>query len=104
MRKTLGYCLITVSCVAWLILPVIPFLSLSTAAKVSWAGGIFIFAEVTWWSAMPLLGKEMLEWGRQIWRWAQNLLDDDSVQRVTTQVDSSKDNLPSQTKNTEKHD
>lgn len=104
MRKILGYCLITVSCVAWIALPAIPFLSLSTAAKVSWAGGLFIFAEVTWWLAMPLLGKEMLEWGRKIWRWAQNLLHYDSGQRDATAVDSSKVNISSQTKNTEKYD
>lgn len=68
MRKFLGYMLLTVSCVAWAALPVIPFLSLTAALKASWAGGLFIFAEITWWLALPLLGKEIIDWSKRCWQ------------------------------------
>lgn len=68
MRKFLGYMLLTVSCVAWAALPVIPFLSLTAALKASWAGGLFVFAEVTWWLAVPLLGKEIIDWSKRCWQ------------------------------------
>ena len=61
MRKLLGYSLLVISCLAWAIIPVIPFLSLNVAQKASWATVIFVFAEVTWWLAMPLLGKEIID-------------------------------------------
>lgn len=61
MRKIIGYGLLITSCLAWAVLPAIPFLPLETAQKAAWAGGVFVFAEVTWWLAMPLLGKEILE-------------------------------------------
>lgn len=68
MRKFLGYMLLTVSCVAWAVLPVIPFLSLTATLKASWAGGLFVFAEVTWWLAVPLLGKEIIDWLKHCWQ------------------------------------
>lgn len=105
MRKALGYCLITVSCVAWLLLPVIPFLSISAAAKVSWAGGLFLFAEVTWWLAVPLLGKEMFAWGKQLWQWAQSVLADQSTSAGGSDIaGATKDDTQIESKNTEKHD
>lgn len=68
IRKALGYVLLIVSLLAWAALPVIPFLSWDATIKAAWAGGIFIFAEVTWWLAVLLLGKEIVEWFRQGWR------------------------------------
>ena len=65
--KILGYTLIILSCLAWALIPAIPFLDLSTTTKASWAGGLFIFAEVTWWLAMPLLGPEIMALIRQWW-------------------------------------
>ena len=64
MRKLLGYSLLVISCFAWAIIPVIPFLSLSVAQKASWATAVFVFAEVTWWLAMPLLGKEIIDYSK----------------------------------------
>ena len=68
MRKLLGYSLLVISCFAWAILPVIPFLSLSVAQKASWATAVFVFAEVTWWLAMPLLGKEIIDYSKAAWQ------------------------------------
>ncbi|MDQ6984324.1 MAG: hypothetical protein Q9M44_06380, partial [Ghiorsea sp.] len=65
MRKIIGYGLLIVSCLALLF---IPFFPAETTVKAAWAGGIFIFAEVTWWVAMPLLGKEIIEYFRRLWR------------------------------------
>ena len=71
IRKLLGYTLLAISCIAWAVLPVIPFLDISTAAKASWGAGVFIFAEVTWWLAVPLLGKEFIEWCQAGWQWTK---------------------------------
>ena len=60
MRKLLGYILLAISCLAWLTVPIIPFLSLSAVEKASWAGGIIIFAEIAWWLAMPCWVKKLL--------------------------------------------
>ena len=68
MRKLLGYSLLVISCLAWAIIPVIPFLSLSVAQKASWATVVFVFAEVTWWLAMPLLGKEIIDYSKAAWQ------------------------------------
>ena len=68
MRKLLGYSLLVISCIAWAILPTIPFLSLSVAQKASWATVVFVFAEVTWWLAMPLLGKEIIDYSKAAWQ------------------------------------
>ena len=68
MRKLLGYSLLVISCLAWAIIPVIPFLSLNVAQKASWATVIFVFAEVTWWLAMPLLGKEIIDFLKAAWQ------------------------------------
>ncbi|MEE3240687.1 MAG: transporter suffix domain-containing protein [Pseudomonadota bacterium] len=68
MRKLLGYSLLVISCLAWTIIPMIPFLSLSVAQKASWATVVFVFAEVTWWLAMPLLGKEIIDYSKAAWQ------------------------------------
>ncbi len=68
MRKIVGYGLLIISCLAWTTLPLIPFFPAETTVKAAWAGGIFIFAEVTWWVAMPLLGKEIIEYLRRLWQ------------------------------------
>lgn len=66
-RRLLGYFLLFVSTLAWIALPVIPFLSMSTTEKASAAGFLFIFAEITWWLGVPLLGKELIEGARKLW-------------------------------------
>ena len=71
MTKILGYSLLVISCLAWAALPIIPFLPLETPIKIAWAGGVFIFAEVTWWMAVPLLGKEIIELLRLWWQYVK---------------------------------
>lgn len=66
-RKVLGYSLLIVSCMAWAALPIIPFLHLEGEQLAAWAAGVFIFAEITWWLSIPLLGKELLEWWQRYW-------------------------------------
>lgn len=73
MRKPLGYVLLAISCVAWLAVPVIPFLPLSALEKASWVGGVIIFAEIAWWLAMPLLGKEIIAWCKNAWQWCVSI-------------------------------
>ncbi len=67
LRKPTGYALLALSCIAWAALPVIPFLPLETDQKLAWSGAVFLFAEITWWLAMPLLGPELMTWCRQLW-------------------------------------
>lgn len=67
MRKIVGYSLLVLSCLAFAVLPVIPFLDWETSRKAAWGGAVFIFAEVTWWIAIPLLGKEVLEFCQRYW-------------------------------------
>ena len=69
VRKTTGYALFVLSCLGWLVVPVFPFLPMSTAAKAAWVAGALIFAEVTWWLMVLLLGKEVIEYCQRGWRW-----------------------------------
>ena len=73
MRKLLGYILLAISCIAWLAVLVIPFLPLSAIEKASWVGGVIIFAEIAWWLAMPLLGKEIIAWCKNAWQWCVSI-------------------------------
>ena len=61
MRKILGFTLLLISCIAFGVLPIIPFLPYETEQLAVWAGAVFIFAEVTWWLAIPLLGREIID-------------------------------------------
>lgn len=74
MRKLIGYILLGLSCLAFTVLPIIPFLDWQTSRKATWGGAVFIFAEVTWWIAMPLLGKEVLEFCQRYWALAKSWL------------------------------
>lgn len=66
LREICGYGLLIVSCIAWVALPAIPFLDISGPQKAAWGGSLFLFAEVTWWAAMPLLGPEVIKWWRKM--------------------------------------
>lgn len=68
VRKTTGYALFVLSCLGWAVLPVIPFLPISTAAKAAWVAAALVFAEVAWWLMVVLLGKEVVEWCRRGWQ------------------------------------
>ena len=85
MRKLLGYILLAISCVAWLAVPVVPFLTLSAIEKASWVGGIIIFAEIVWWLAVLLLGKEIIEWCKNAWQWFKCRLGFKSASHSTAQ-------------------
>ena len=78
VRQFTGYSLLLVSCVAWVALPVVPFLPLSGVQKAGWGGGLFLFAELTWWLAMPLLGKELVDWTQSLWRKLKTMLSDET--------------------------
>ena len=69
VRKTAGYALFVLSCLSWAALPAIPFAPLDGVEKAAWAAGLLIFGEVTWWLMVALLGKEIIDWWRQGWRW-----------------------------------
>ena len=60
LRQIVGYGLLGVSCIAWVILPAVPFLPLDGKTRLALGGGVFLFAEITWWVAMPLLGPEVV--------------------------------------------
>ena len=77
VRQITGYGLLAMSCVAWVILPAIPFLGLSASQKVAWAGGVFLFAEITWWSAMPLLGPEAVHLSKSLWKKVRAMLNEE---------------------------
>jgi hypothetical protein len=59
--QRLGYLLLLVSILSWFALPVISFLSITIREKVAYSSALFIFAEITWWLSIPLLGKEFVE-------------------------------------------
>ncbi len=66
-RKPIAYSLLVISCLAWAVLPVIPFLPYENEQLLGWGTGVFVFAEITWWLAIPLLGKEAIAWCQQAW-------------------------------------
>ena len=77
-RQWLGWSLIIISSIAWTVLPIIPFLPMSLEAKAAWGGGVFIFAEITWWVAVPLLGKELIELTQRFMAWCKNLINSEN--------------------------
>ncbi|NIB38543.1 transporter suffix domain-containing protein [Pseudomaricurvus alkylphenolicus] len=66
-RKLIGYTLLVISFLALILLPAIPFLSLGTSSSIALATGLTIVAEACWWLAVPLLGKDFLQWGKRFW-------------------------------------
>ena len=68
MRKLIGYGLLILSCIAWTVLPIVPFLPLSAEQKVAWAAGLYIFGQLTWFGCLPFLGKEFVQRTRQLWQ------------------------------------
>lgn len=64
-RQWLGFSLLVLSCVAWGVMPFLAFFSLEGERLAVYIAGLFIFAEITWWLAMPLLGPEVLSFCRR---------------------------------------
>ena len=56
-----GVVLMIVCVVAFLAIPVVPFLPLSDGAMVILAGTLFVIGEITFWTGGILLGKELLK-------------------------------------------
>lgn len=54
-----GIVLIVFSCLLFLSLPLIPFLSIEGKTKITLSTVTFIIAEITFWSGGILLGKEL---------------------------------------------
>jgi len=65
MKKTIkfkiGLVLMVISIVAFLMLPVIPFLNVEKNVKYIISTALFIFAEVTFWVGGILMGKELFD-------------------------------------------
>lgn len=65
MKKTIkfkiGAILILVSVVLFLLIPVIPFLSITRGVKITISTVLFVLVEITFWSGGILLGKELLD-------------------------------------------
>lgn len=79
IRRGIGWALMIISTVTWLVgLLVIPFMPLSGTLKLSVIGALFGIAEITFWAALPFLGREVLKafrrWMNPLnwWRWYKN--------------------------------
>ena len=68
IRQWVGGALLVVSTLAWLALPVVPFLALEATAKVALATGLVIVGEVTFYPGVALLGKEAVAFFRDLWQ------------------------------------
>jgi ABC-type transport system involved in cytochrome c biogenesis permease component len=61
MKKKIGIIFIILSFVLWIFIPIIPFLSLSAAAKTGIVSGLFIGGEVFFWLGALLAGKDIVK-------------------------------------------
>lgn len=66
-RLWVGYVLIVLSCIAWAILPLLPFLGFDTERLLAWGGVVFLIAELTWWGGVLLLGPEFIGVTKRYW-------------------------------------
>jgi hypothetical protein len=55
----LGIVLMVTSVVAFLLIPVVPFLSMSSSAKITATTALLVVGEITFWTGGLLLGKEL---------------------------------------------
>jgi len=58
MRKTLGYVMLVIACLAWVAILLLPFLGISLAVAAAFTTGLVIAGEVTFFAGIALLGKE----------------------------------------------
>jgi len=61
MRKILGYTMLVISCLAWAVIVFLPFLNSSPTTIATFAAGLIITGEVTFFLGVALLGKEVWE-------------------------------------------
>jgi hypothetical protein len=66
-RKSLGWALFLLSSISFLLVLLVPFTTLPGTEKVATAGGLYLFSQVTWWAGLPLLGKELMAWSKDLW-------------------------------------
>lgn len=66
MRKTVGYCLFVLSCVAWIAIAVLPFFDLSLSAAAALTTALVITGEVLFFLSIVLLGREFLVKSKQV--------------------------------------
>jgi hypothetical protein len=76
MKKKIGIVFIVLSFVLWILIPVIPFLSLSGAVKTAIVSGLFIGGEVFFWLGALLAGKDIVKTFIQKY-WRKKEKDDD---------------------------
>jgi hypothetical protein len=76
MKKKIGIAFIVLSFVLWILIPVIPFLSLSGAVKTAIVSGLFIGGEVFFWLGALLAGKDIVKTFIQKY-WRKKEKDDD---------------------------
>jgi hypothetical protein len=76
MKKKVGIAFIVLSFVLWILIPVIPFLSLSGAVKTAIVSGLFIGGEVFFWLGALLAGKDIVKTFIQKY-WRKKEKDDD---------------------------
>lgn len=56
----IGIALISLSTIAYAILLIIPFFSISIEQKSLWISSLFIFGEITWWIGLLFCGKQLI--------------------------------------------
>ena len=81
MIKTLGYILLALCCVAWLLIPVVPFLGFSKGMLAGIITGLIIFGEVTFYVSILLLGKTIYTKIREKLRFRKKKPEKDDAER-----------------------
>jgi hypothetical protein len=61
MRKLLGYVLLVLSCVAWGVIPKLPFFDITVGQAAAATTGLIILGEASFFLAVLLLGREVWE-------------------------------------------
>jgi len=60
MIKIIGYIILGISIVIWLLIPVVPFLGFSVAKVAGITTGLIIAGEITFYLSIFMIGKEFL--------------------------------------------
>ncbi|MQR97315.1 transporter suffix domain-containing protein [Fictibacillus phosphorivorans] len=72
LKKKIGITFIILSFVLWILIPVIPFLSLGAGVKTAIVSGLFIGGEVFFWLGALLAGKDIVKnFIQKYWRKGQ---------------------------------
>ena len=60
-KYKLGLVLILLCVIAFLAIPVVPFLNIESGTKITLSTVLFVIGEITFWTGGLLLGKELLD-------------------------------------------